>query len=239
MEKNSISTLYGQVTVGSPICVVLSYFPFLFASVVVDLMALHAGYNPGSATTAANSTSNEDFSGPQFKEISIESKEPYKESLHPLLSIMHSKIYDVMNIDGLLSDEETPTSSDSAGSSVSDIGSTDNCFWFDYYSINRGALIVRIVIDSVLSIGLMAQGNSVRHLTSQLKEFFNDSQISREYVVAKGDDGHIRINYIFLRDAVDADIEVKLDGIRDRSVSGEIFAYYKELDSRDVLVESL
>ncbi|GKD31941.1 triosephosphate isomerase, cytosolic [Tanacetum coccineum] len=77
-----------------------------------------------------------------------------------------------MNIDGLLSDEETPTSSDSAGSSVSDIGSTDNCFWFDYYSINRGALIVRIVIDSVLSIGLMAQGNSVRHLTSQLKEFF-------------------------------------------------------------------
>ncbi|GJT24166.1 arginine--tRNA ligase, chloroplastic/mitochondrial [Tanacetum coccineum] len=53
------------------------------------------------------------------------------------------------------------------------------------------------------------------------------------------DDGHIRINYILLRDAVDADIEVKLAGIRDRSVSGEIFAYYKEFDSRDVLVESL
>ncbi|GJU30255.1 RNA-metabolising metallo-beta-lactamase family protein [Tanacetum coccineum] len=35
---------------------------------------------------------------------------------------------DVMNNDGLLSEEETPTSSDSAGSSVSDVESSDN-FW--------------------------------------------------------------------------------------------------------------
>ncbi|GKB17334.1 proteasome subunit beta type-7-B-like protein [Tanacetum coccineum] len=46
--------------------------------------------------------------------------------------------YDVMNIDGLLSDEETPTSSDSAGSSVSDIGSADNCFWYDLLSAYNG-----------------------------------------------------------------------------------------------------
>ncbi|GJT11841.1 kinesin-like protein KIN-14B [Tanacetum coccineum] len=45
---------------------------------------------------------------------------------------------DVMNIDGLLSDEETPISSDSAGSSVSDIGSADNCFWFDLLSAYNG-----------------------------------------------------------------------------------------------------
>ncbi|GKB82639.1 hypothetical protein Tco_0949534, partial [Tanacetum coccineum] len=45
---------------------------------------------------------------------------------------------DVMNIDGLLSDEETPTSSDSARSSVSDIGSADNCFWFDLLSAYNG-----------------------------------------------------------------------------------------------------
>ncbi|GJS84322.1 hypothetical protein Tco_0750863 [Tanacetum coccineum] len=164
----------------------LSLLPFLFASVVVDLMALHAGYNPGSATTAANSTSNEDFSGPQFKESNAYMTGQQVENgkakaanfpfctIEPNVGIVAvPDPHDVMNIDGLLSDEETPTSSDSAGSSVSDIGSTDNCFWFDYYSINRGALIVRIVIDSILSIGLMAQGNSVRHLTSQLKEFFN------------------------------------------------------------------
>nr|GEV53428.1 protein kinase-like domain, phloem protein 2-like protein [Tanacetum cinerariifolium] len=38
-------------------------------SVVVDLMALHAGYNPGSATITANSTSNEDFSGPNSRKV--------------------------------------------------------------------------------------------------------------------------------------------------------------------------
>nr|GEY67487.1 MutL protein homolog 3 [Tanacetum cinerariifolium] len=42
--------------------------------VVVDLMALHASYKPGSATTTANSTSNEDFSGPNSRK-SIELRE--------------------------------------------------------------------------------------------------------------------------------------------------------------------
>ncbi|GKD48762.1 probable alpha-amylase 2 [Tanacetum coccineum] len=47
-----------------------------------------------------------------------------------------------------------------------------------YLDYNQGALgglnnmSKRIVIGSVLSIGLMAQGNSLRHLTSQLKGFF-------------------------------------------------------------------
>nr|GEU56574.1 D-glycerate 3-kinase, chloroplastic-like [Tanacetum cinerariifolium] len=103
----------------------MSLLPFLFALVVVDLMALHAGYNPGAATTAAKSTSNEDSSGPQFKE-----SDAYMIGNRYCWSCQRSqsKREDVMNIDGLLSDEETSTSSDSARSSVSDIKSADNCF---------------------------------------------------------------------------------------------------------------
>ncbi|GKB26594.1 hypothetical protein Tco_0865995 [Tanacetum coccineum] len=67
----------------------------------------------------------------------------------------------------------------------------------------------------------------------------SDSQFRREYLVANGDDGHMRMNYILLRDAVDVIINVKLDGISRLRVCGEIFAYYDKCDCGDALVDSL
>ncbi|GJW30080.1 hypothetical protein Tco_0046955 [Tanacetum coccineum] len=58
----------------------------------------------------------------------------------------------------------------------------------------------------------------------------NDSEISCEYLVAEGDDGHMRMHFILLRDAVDANIKVKLGGVSGRSVCGKILAYYDKFD---------
>ncbi|GKB28489.1 hypothetical protein Tco_0867890, partial [Tanacetum coccineum] len=57
----------------------------------------------------------------------------------------------------------------------------------------------------------------------------NDSK-SSEYLVAEGDDGHMRMHFILLRDAVDATIKVKLGGVSGRSVCGKILAYYDKFD---------
>ncbi|GJT52480.1 ribonuclease H-like domain-containing protein [Tanacetum coccineum] len=67
----------------------------------------------------------------------------------------------------------------------------------------------------------------------------SDSEISRQYLVAEGDDGHMRMHFILLKDAVDATIKVKLGGISGRRVCGEILAYYQKCDYGDNLVESL
>ncbi|GJW72796.1 hypothetical protein Tco_0132166, partial [Tanacetum coccineum] len=67
----------------------------------------------------------------------------------------------------------------------------------------------------------------------------SDSEISRQYLVAEGDDRHMQMHFILLKDAVDATIKVKLGGISGRRVCGEILAYYQKCDYGDNLVESL
>ncbi|GJX27036.1 arginine--tRNA ligase, chloroplastic/mitochondrial [Tanacetum coccineum] len=61
----------------------------------------------------------------------------------------------------------------------------------------------------------------------------NNSESSCEFLVAGGDDGHIRMHFVLLRDAVDATIKVKFGMGSNRRVCGEILAYYGEFDYGD------
>ena len=62
---------------------------------------------------------------------------------------------------------------------------------------------------------------------------------SCKYLVAEGDDGHIRMHYILLKNAVDATIKVNLGTVSNRRVCGVILAYYDEFDyGDDKLVKS-
>nr|GEW49207.1 zinc finger BED domain-containing protein RICESLEEPER 2 [Tanacetum cinerariifolium]GEW50848.1 zinc finger BED domain-containing protein RICESLEEPER 2 [Tanacetum cinerariifolium] len=79
---------------------------------------------------------------------------------------------------------------------------------------------------------IIVRGNYSRN-GKRVSAFGDHSESTGNFLVAGGDDRHIRMHFVLLWDAIDATIKVKFGMGSNRRVCGEILTYYGDFDYED------